>query len=1031
MNYDAAHALRLLRAGTEQPAAVFRDGQEDAIRHVVEGRGRLLVVQKTGWGKSFVYFIATRLLRSAGGGPALLVSPLLSLMRNQLAAAQRMGLCAETIHSDNQADWDAIEARLAANNVDILLISPERLANERFVSNVLAHVAGRLSLLVVDEAHCISDWGHDFRPHYRRLERIISTLPQNLRVLATTATANDRVMDDLQAVLGPNLTVSRGDLHRPSVTLQTIQLPDQAQRLAWLAQYLPQLNGSGIVYTLTVRDAQMVSSWLQARGIVAPAYTGQSERREELEQALVANQVKALVATTALGMGFDKPDLAFVVHYQCPGSVVAYYQQVGRAGRALPSAYGVLLSGKEEMDIGAFFIDSAFPTRDEVQQILDALQGSTAGLSVPELTTQVNVSHARIKKALELLSLESPAPVARQGSKWHLTAAPLAPSFWERAERLTLLRKGEQAQMQEYVRLESGHMQFLINALDGDSSGVGQPGLPPLPTTVDPQLVQEAVNFLGRISLPIQPRKRWADGGLPSYGVKGNIPSALQAQPGKALCVWGDAGWGAWVKQGKYGQDRFDDRLVTACVDLLRNWAPDPAPTWVTCVPSLRRPKLVPDFAARLAQTLGLQFAPVIVKTEARPAQKKMANSAQQARNVDGSLAICPQFEDRIPNEPVLLVDDMVDSRWTLTIALGSCSRTLPVRFGLSPSPKLEAEMTDPLSPNTQAILLLTAPLIVGRAAGAERPLTPAQYAQLAVHLRNIGRQPADFLAEGADELLQECASIVDVERMRRLLARGFLLSQAIERWSSRAIWVMSRADPTYPRRLKKRLGVAAPAVLYGCGEAGLLDAGGLAVVGSRRVDDALVAYTEAVGRLAADSRRAIVSGGARGVDEASMRGSITNGGTAIGILADSLAKAALKPDYRDGLRERRLVLVSPYDPSAGFNVGHAMQRNKLIYALADAALVVNSDVNKGGTWAGAKEQLDKLDFVTVYVRQAGQRSPGLEALRRAGAELWPEPQGPDEFAAALAQAAAPERTPSPPQLTLSTPPPTDRAVNS
>lgn len=339
--------------------------------------------------------------------------------------------------------------------------------------------------------------------------------------------------------------------------------------------------------------------------------------------------------------------------------------------------------------------------------------------------------------------------------------------------------------------------------------------------------------------------------------------------------------------------------------------------------------------------------------------------------------------------------------------------------------------MTDPLSPNTQAILLLTAPLIVGRAAGSERPLTPTQYGQLAMHLRDVGRKPADFLAQGADELLQECATIADVEQMRRLLGRGFLLSQAVERWSSRAIWVMSRADAGYPRRLKKRLGTVAPAVLYGCGDAGLLDAGGLAVVGSRHVDDTLIAYTEAVGRLAADSRRAIVSGGARGVDEASMRGAITHGGKAIGILADSLGRAALKADYRDSLREQRLVLVSPYDPSAGFNVGHAMQRNKLIYALSDAALVVNSDVNKGGTWAGAKEQLDKLNFVTVYVRQAGERSPGLEALHKAGAKLWPEPRGPEEFAAALAQAAAPKPAPSQPELSLSSPPPTDRAANS
>jgi DNA processing protein len=339
--------------------------------------------------------------------------------------------------------------------------------------------------------------------------------------------------------------------------------------------------------------------------------------------------------------------------------------------------------------------------------------------------------------------------------------------------------------------------------------------------------------------------------------------------------------------------------------------------------------------------------------------------------------------------------------------------------------------MNESLSPNTQAILLLTAPLILGRAAATERPLTPTEYNGLALHLRDAGRKPADFLSQGADELLRECASVVEVERMKRLLARGFLLSQAVERWQSRAIWVMSRADAVYPRRLKQRLGTAAPAVLYGCGNPELIDVGGLAVVGSRHVDDAIIAYTEGVGRLAADSGRAIVSGGARGVDQAAMRGATRHGGRAIGVLADSLESAALKAENRDALRERRLVLMSPYDPSAGFNVGHAMQRNKLIYALADAALVVNSDVNKGGTWAGAKEQLDKLRFVTIYLRQAGAVSPGLEALLRCGARAWPEPATREEFARVLDQSQAPAVPPSAQsELPLSEAPP-GRAVNS
>ncbi|GHT95605.1 ATP-dependent DNA helicase RecQ [Betaproteobacteria bacterium] len=668
MSYDTKRALELLRIGSGRADASFRDGQEAAIRYIIEGKGRLLVVQKTGWGKSFVYFIATKLLREAGHGSVLLVYPLLALMRNQIAAAERMGVRAATINSDNASDWAKVESSLARGEIDILLISPERLANERFRAQVLANIAAQISLLVIDEAHCISDWGHDFRPHYRLLERIVKRLPPNLRLLATTATANNRVMEDLVTVLGPNLAVSRGNLNRPSLTLQTIRLPSQAERLAWLAEQLATLQGHGIIYTLTVRDANRVADWLKSQGFNVEAYTGETgDRRAALEQALLDNRVKALVATTALGMGYDKPDLAFVIHYQMPGSVVAYYQQVGRAGRALDAAYGVLLSGQEESDITDWFIRTAFPTRQEVADVLGALEEESDGLSVPELMSQVNLSKGRIEKTIDLLSLEAPAPIAKQGSKWQLTAATLNEAFWARAERLTALRRDEHQQMQKYVSLPFGqHMKFLIDALDGEPGLLTAPTLPPLPTGVNSELVKEAVAFLRRTSLPIEPRKKWPDGGMPQYAVSGKIATNHQAQPGKVLCVWGDAGWGDLVRQGKYHDRHFSDDLVAACVKMIHAWKPQPAPTWVTCVPSLRHPDLVPNFAQRLAGALGLPFHAIIVKTDARPEQKTMANSTQQARNIDGSLALDRQ---PMPHSPVLLVDDMVDSRWTLTVA--------------------------------------------------------------------------------------------------------------------------------------------------------------------------------------------------------------------------------------------------------------------------------------------------------------------------------------------------------------------------
>jgi ATP-dependent DNA helicase RecQ len=670
MSYNPTRALELLRLGTQSPTATFREGQEDAIRHVVDGRGRLLVVQKTGWGKSFVYFIATKLLREQGAGPALLISPLLALMRNQIAAAERMGVRAARFSHDNKDEWSIGAARVRAGQIDIVLSTPEQLSNPQFTEDVMGPVAARISLLVIDEAHCISDWGHDFRPHYRMIQRRIGSLPGNLRVLGTTATANNRVLADLTSVLGPSLTVSRGDLNRSSLFLQTISMRSQAERMAWLAEQVGTIDGHGIIYTLTVRDAEQVAGWLKLRGLNVEAYHSalSPERSHALEDALLANQVKALVATTKLGMGFDKPDLSFVIHYQTPGSVVAYYQQVGRAGRQIVAARGVLLSGQEDADIVDYFIESAFPSREEVQAVLKALHASPAGLSVNELMNRVNATKGRIEKALLLMSLELPAPIAKQDSKWRLTPVNLSEAFWERAERLTNLRRAEQQQMQEYVSLKTGHMQFLIRALDGDPGTIQLPQLTPLPETTDQALVREAVAFLRRTSLPIEPRKKWPPGGLASLGLRGNtnIAPERNMQPGKVLCVWGDAGWGDLVRRGKRHDGPFADDLVTACAALVRQWSPQPPLAWVTCIPSRRHPNLVPDFAVRLAAALNLPFHGVLDKTDDRPEQKTMENSSQQARNIDGSLAV---HAAALPTGPVLLVDDMVDSKWTLTVA--------------------------------------------------------------------------------------------------------------------------------------------------------------------------------------------------------------------------------------------------------------------------------------------------------------------------------------------------------------------------
>ncbi|MFH1010745.1 MAG: RecQ family ATP-dependent DNA helicase, partial [bacterium] len=534
-------AEELLRRSLNDPRAVFHVGQWEAIEALVRDRARLLVVQRTGWGKSVVYFLATRLLRDAGSGPTLLISPLLALMRDQIRAAGRIGIHAETINSSNPEDWKRVQDELHAGTVDLLLISPERLANDEFRSKVLMPVAARIGLLVVDEAHCISDWGHDFRPDYRRIVRIVQALPRNIPVLTTTATANDRVVEDIQAQLG-NLRAIRGPLARKSLRLQNISLPSQAARMAWLAEQVPRLTGSGVIYTLTVRDAQRVAGWLQSRGIDAHAYYGdlETESRKELEAKLLKNEVKALVATTALGMGFDKPDLGFVIHFQRPASVIHYYQQVGRAGRALETAYAVLLGGREDDEIADYFLRTAFPPEAHVEIVLKALKNEPGGLSITLLQKKLNLSFGQIEKVLRTLATEHPSPIEQFESRWYRTPVRYAPDR-RKVERLIEVRKREQRRMQDYLHSTECLMAFLQKELDDpDPEPCGRCavccGAPLLPEDSSTAVANDAVQFLRRCYQKFEPRRKWIGDSLDAHGWKGIIPEELRAQTGWALC---------------------------------------------------------------------------------------------------------------------------------------------------------------------------------------------------------------------------------------------------------------------------------------------------------------------------------------------------------------------------------------------------------------------------------------------------------------------------------------------------------------
>jgi ATP-dependent DNA helicase RecQ len=685
-------AQTYLISALNNPLAAFRDGQWESIEQLLD-RNRVLVVQRTGWGKSMVYFLATKLLREQGAGPTLLISPLLSLMRNQLEAAERIGITARTINSTNNEDWQHIQQKLAANQVDALLISPERLANDEFRRNILSSISGSIGLFVIDEAHCISDWGHDFRPDYRRIVRVLQAIPSNVPVLATTATANNRVVSDVKLQLGDNIILQRGSLIRKSLKLQNIHMPSPAARMAWLAQTIPTLPGSGIVYTLTQRDAERITAWLTINEINSKAYHSNIGEREELEQQLLKNEIKVLVATVALGMGFDKPDLGFVIHFQRPASVVHYYQQVGRAGRAVDEAYGILLCGEEDDHIADFFIRNAFPPQQHISEILQALDESDNGLSVPAMLSVLNLRKSQIDKTLKFLTVESPSPITKIGPKWQVTATAVSYRIDQaHVNAITDIRRGEQQQMRDYINHSGCLMAFLQTALDdpvpedcGQCRNCSPEQL--LDETYDDHLANRAGIFLRRNYQLLIPRKQWPSyNPFPVYGFTGKITENLQASEGRALSLWRDAGWGNRVHKGKYEDGCFCNELVAACAEMLREWSPDPAPKWVTCIPSKIHPDLVPNFAKRLAQKIKLPFGQAFEKARDNRQQKFMENSYQQANNLDGAFKLNIEPGNYAP---CFLIDDMVDSRWTFTVASAllrqaGCSVVYPVALALN-----------------------------------------------------------------------------------------------------------------------------------------------------------------------------------------------------------------------------------------------------------------------------------------------------------------------------------------------------------
>ena len=703
------------------PEAALRDDQWTAIRALVQDRRRALVVQRTGWGKSAVYFTATALLRSRGSGPSVIVSPLLALMRNQIEAASRAGIRARTVNSANTDEWDQVYAEVAAGDVDVLLVSPERLNNPGFRDLVLPKLIAAAGMLVVDEAHCISDWGHDFRPDYRRLRTLLDSLPPGVPVLATTATANARVTRDVAEHLGDGTLVLRGSLDRASLHLAVVRLPAAQQRLAWLAEHLGELSGSGIIYTLTVAAAHETASFLRSHGLDVAAYTGQDDHHERVaaEDSLLANELKALVATSALGMGFDKPDLGFVVHLGAPQSPIAYYQQIGRAGRATDRADVILLPGREDADIWAYFGSLAFPPEAVVRSALAALADAGRPLSTAALETRVDLSRKRLEMMLKVLDVDG--AVRRVSGGWAATGAGWAYDA-DRYARVAAERSREQQAMLDYAAASTCRMEYLRRELDDPAAApcgrcdncTGRHW----PQEVSQAAAGAASDRLLRPGVEITPRRMWPTG-MRELGVEvsGKIDPGLSAEPGRAIGRLTDLGWGPRLRallasdasasegasadravpddipaadrpladgpsgdgpvpdDGPSPDGPVPDDLVAAVVKVLAAWDWDQRPAGVVTVPSRTRPQLVESLGLRIAEIGRIPHIGALgYPAGAQPSRSAghQHNSAQRLAAVWRELTL-PEDVAAAAGRlggPVLLVDDRVETGWTMTVAV-------------------------------------------------------------------------------------------------------------------------------------------------------------------------------------------------------------------------------------------------------------------------------------------------------------------------------------------------------------------------
>ena len=666
--------------------ACFRDGQYEAIEATMTQK-RVLVVQRTGWGKSLVYFVCTKLMRQIGKGVTVVVSPLLVLMENQIEAATKLGLRCDVLNSNTQERRSEILNNLENNALDLVLITPETL----FSDEVQARLKDiNIGLFVIDEAHCISDWGHDFRRDYGQLKKVISTLPQTVPILATTATANNRVVKDLENQLGSNVYVSRGPLTRESLSIQVLKMATKIERYAWILENINKLPGSGIIYCLTQRDCDYLSDFLKKNGILAEAYYSRGSQEgkvlnKEIEKRFQNNEIKAIVATIKLGMGYDKDDISFVIHFQMPSNIVSYYQQIGRAGRNIDKAYTFLMFGKEDEDIINYFINTAFPTETEVNAVMNYVSDSD-GVKEQQISSALNIRQARLEKAISFLLHDG--FLMKDHYKYYATPKPF---IYDKShyDSITAIRISEMEQMKKLAHTTTCYSKFVVECLDDESAYecgkcancIGKDILSSVPSI---EMIHKAEEYINGLVIEIEPRKKWP---LSEYTKNTLIPSPNKV--GICIAKYGDPGYGELVKNDKYGpQKRFCDELLGKSLKLLRPLIAEKGIKHITCVPSLRN-DIVSDFSKRLADSLGIKFVELLQKNNYTQ-QKEMENSSYQCSNAMRSYSLLESVQ--VP-EKILLVDDVVDSKWTLTVcgyflSSSGCKEVYP--FALADSSQRE-----------------------------------------------------------------------------------------------------------------------------------------------------------------------------------------------------------------------------------------------------------------------------------------------------------------------------------------------------